>query len=223
MNRLILAAALLAAASCAPGGGGHGQRMRLTADPSAVIAAELGLAQLALIKGRSAAFRETAAPDAELFMPQRVRAADWLKGRADPEAPIRWQPHAVWSSCDGTYAVTRGAWQRAGASGRFATLWQRQERGDYKWLLNLTLPGKDAQAAPEMVPAKVAACERGATIIPWSPPPAGTDAKIRFSPDLTLQWSSSVDAGGAPLLTALIWNGTSFDEALRMGGVRSES
>ncbi len=217
MNRLILVAALLAA-SCAPGAAGNGPRFRLSANPSEVIAAELGFAQRVQTKGQWTAFRDTAAPDAELFAPQRVKAAEWLKGRADPVVPVTWQPLAVWSSCDGSYAVTRGAWQGPASSGDFATIWQRQSDGGYKWVLDMSLVQTSNSPPPEMVAAKIADCAHGATIVPWSPPPTGTDAQQGFSDDRTLQWSSSVAASGERLITALIWNGTSFDEALRIGG-----
>ena len=217
MNRLILVALLLTA-SCAPGAAGKGPPLKLSANPSEVIAAELGFAQLVQTKGQWTAFRDRAAPDAELFAPQRVRAAEWLKGRADPAVSVTWQPQAVWSSCDGSYAVTRGVWQGPASSGDLATVWQRQTDGGYKWLLDMSLVQAQSSPAPEMVAARVADCARGATIVPWSPPPSGTDAKQGFSVDRTLQWSSSVDARGERLIMALIWNGAAFDEVVRIGG-----
>src|SRR3546814_4565755 len=48
----------------------------LAANPSAFIAAELAFARLARDKWQWTAFRETAADDAVMFMPQRVLARD---------------------------------------------------------------------------------------------------------------------------------------------------
>lgn len=143
-----------------PGEGGPRGPSRGGANPSAVIAAEVAFSQLAQEKGQWTAFLATSAPDAEMFVPQRVKAAEWLKKRPNPKQPVKWQPHEVWSSCDGSYAVTRGAWQGAGGKfGYFTTLWQRQPKaGDYKWLLD---QGNDMAleiAAPEMIAGLVADC-----------------------------------------------------------------
>src|SRR5690606_6301016 len=99
------------------------------ADPGKVIAAELAFARAALEKGQWTAFAEFAADDAVMFVPQPVDAGEWLRKQRDPAQAVRWQPHQVWSSCDGTLAVTKGAWQRPDASvGYFTTVWQRNRR-----------------------------------------------------------------------------------------------
>ena len=132
------------------------------ANPGAVIAAELAFAQLAQTKGQWTAFRSTATKDAVMFVPQMVYAQAYLKDKADPASAVKWQPHQVWSSCDGSVAVTRGGWQRAdGSTGYFTTVWQRQKGGKYKWVLDqgdaLPMP----LDAPEMIVAKVAQCPTG--------------------------------------------------------------
>lgn len=130
------------------------------ANPSAVIAAEVAFSQLAQERGQWTAFLATLAPDAEMFVPQRVKAAEWLKKRPNPKQSVKWQPHEVWSSCDGSYAVTRGAWQGTpGNFGYFTTLWQRQPKaGDYKWLLDQGVDMAVEIAAPEMIEGLVADC-----------------------------------------------------------------
>ena len=40
-----------------------------------------------------------------MFTPQPVNAQAFLKGKANPPVAVRWQPHKVWSSCDGSLAV----------------------------------------------------------------------------------------------------------------------
>src|SRR3546814_1505150 len=71
-----------------------------------------------------------------MFMPQRVLARDWLKGRADPAQAVTWQPHAVTISCDGNAGATTGAWQRGPAFGYFTTVWRRDPRkGEMRWVL----------------------------------------------------------------------------------------
>lgn len=130
------------------------------ANPSAVIAAELGFARDAQARGQWTAFAASAANDAVMFVPQMVWAQAWLKGRANPPRAVQWQPHEVWSSCDGSLIVSRGAWQ--GASGRetgwFTTLWQRQGDGSYKWVLDHGDAVSTPLPAPEMIAAEVADC-----------------------------------------------------------------
>ncbi|MBS0482975.1 MAG: hypothetical protein JSR96_12695 [Proteobacteria bacterium] len=168
------------------------------ANPSAVIAAELAFARLAQEKGQWTAFRATAAREAVMFEPQMVLADQWLKGRADPAKAVAWQVHQVWSSCDGTLAVTRGAWQGQGdATGYFTTVWQRQKDGKYKWIADQGEPLPMALDAPEMIVAKVADCPpgyRGKSPKQAKVPAAPFDPAHRSgrSDDGTLTWDVAV-------------------------------
>jgi hypothetical protein len=200
---LALAAGSVAQAQPAP------PPQRGAANPSAVIAAEIAFAQLAQDKGQWTAFAEYAAPDAVMFVPQMVLARDWLKGRANPPVAVRWQPHRVWSSCDGSLAVSTGAWQRPGGTGWFTTIWQRQKNGGYKWVLDHGDALREPLVAPEMIAALVAGCprrERGAarTTRPEQPRQARREAapfdpakRTGRSDDGTLTWEVVVDPSGA--------------------------
>lgn len=129
------------------------------ANPSALIAAEIAFHRLAMEKGQWTAFRETADDAAVMFVPQAAMARAWLKGRANPPRTVNWQPHAVWMSCDGSLGATRGAWQKPdGSVGYFTTIWKRQEKGGYRWVLDQgdTLPAP--LEAPELLAASVADC-----------------------------------------------------------------
>ena len=159
------------------------------ADTAAVVAAELAFARAAQEKGQWTAFAEFATKDAVMFVPQPVRAQDWLRGRANPPQAVRWQPHQVWSSCDGSLAVTRGAWQRAdGSVGYFTTVWQRQakEKDGYRWVLDQGDALAEPLAAPEMIGAKVAECPR----------PMQHDAVILEPPQCTAQGCSGGGRSG---------------------------
>jgi hypothetical protein len=130
-----------------------------TANPSALIAAEIAFNRLARQEGQWTAHRETAADSAVMFVPAPVRAKDWLEGRDDPPSPVQWQPHQVWMSCDGTLGVTKGAWQAAdGTTGAFTTIWQRQKRGEYRWILGQRTPLPEPMEQPLMISASVADC-----------------------------------------------------------------
>jgi hypothetical protein len=213
VKRLAALAALVLAA-CAPqmANRADGPRLRLAANPSAVIAAEIGFNRLAQEKGQWTAFRETAAKGAEMFVPDRVMAESWLKGRTDPPVAVKWQPSDVWSSCEGTYAVTRGVWQRPGSTGSFATVWQRQKDGRYKWLLDMSLADETTAASPDTVNATVADCLRGQEQKPPVAPASNAATLLQSkSDDGTLTWQAHVTDGGARQFTLWI----SKDGAMR--------
>ena len=204
-----------------------GPQLRPSADPSAVVAAELGFSQLAQDKGQWTAFRATAAEGAEMFVPERVYAGAWLRGRADPGVPVKWQPHAVWSSCDGSHAITRGAWERPGSAGTFITVWQRQKDGKYKWLLDMSLADERPMPPPEMVAARVADCgkspEQRAALtekIASTNAVIGTynasgerNVALGMAKDATLIWVTRAEQGDRSFKVSL-WNGKSFDTVI---------
>ncbi|MGN6497163.1 MAG: hypothetical protein ACTHK5_07455 [Tsuneonella sp.] len=130
-----------------------------TANPSEVIATELAFARSAQDKGQWTAFRDFAAKDAVWANPGFSLVQGDLKGRADPAKAIAWEPDRVWSSCDGSYAITSGpAIHASGAKSRFLTVWQRQSNGDYRWVLDQGFDLEDGYNAPEMIGAEAADC-----------------------------------------------------------------
>ena len=178
------------------------------ANPSAVIAAEIAFAQLAQDKGQWTAFAATAAPDAVMFVPQMVWAQQWLKGRANPARSVKWQPHIVWSSCDGSLMVSHGAWQSDKGTGYFTTIWQRQKDGKYKWVLDHGDELKEPLIAPEMLSGQTADCpDRGKR--PAGSPAKAKEVKAKDLPPLdpagrsgksldgSLWWEVTVDPSGA--------------------------
>ncbi len=216
MKKLIALTAIIALSACAQesGRGPGGRPIKLGANPSEVIAAELAFNRLAQEKGQWTAFRESAATGAEMFVPQRVDAAGWLKGRANPSVSVTWQPYAVWSSCDGSYAATTGQWQRPGSSGSYVTIWQRQKDGEYKWLLDQSISTEKQLTPPEMLSAKVATCpERKGGKVP------APDTGARLSDDNTLSWNSSASTDGTSLLTVRAWDGKAAVVVIESGGI----
>ncbi len=205
-------------------------------NPSALIAAEVAFARLAREKGQWTAFAATAAETAEMFVPQRTAAKAWLKGRANPPSAVQWQPSAVWISCDGSAGVTFGGFHGNG-EGWFSTVWQRQKKGDYKWVLDqggdLTAPLKDS----DFITGKVAECParlhrdplaeapppaRDAPMgmrplagpIPPLQAPAGSDSKDGRSDDGSLVWRSTVLPGGTREWTVWMWQDGKMAEVL---------
>lgn len=207
---LTLTGALAACAS--PGDGRSNRTLRPTANPSAVVATELAFARAAQEKGQWSAFRDYAADDAVMFVPQQVVARDWLKQQANPAQAVKWQPYAVWSSCDGSLAVSKGAWQRAdGKVGYFTTVWQRQRNGRYKWVLDQGDTLAQPLPEPEMIAAQVADCSRAAP--PEIPPAAGRT--VGWSDDKTLQWTVQVKPDNSRSFAVKRWTGSGYEEVLR--------
>lgn len=207
-------ASALALAACS---GGGGPRMYVprdlprTANPSAVVAAEMAFARAAQDKGQWTAFADYAADDAVMFVPEPVKAKTWLKGRANPGQAVAWQPHEVWSSCDGSLAVTKGAWQRPdGSIGYFTTVWQRQERsGEYKWVMDQGDTVETALVPPEFVITHVAECasqsnpaSAAGDYESWLDGQGffqkadATQSQISAAKDGTLAWAYDYAAGG---------------------------
>lgn len=186
------------------------------ADPSAVIAAELAFARAAQEKGQWTAFAEYAADGAVMFVPGVVDAKAWLRQQANPAQAVRWQPHQVWSSCDGTLAVTKGAWQRPdGTVGYFTTVWQRQRNGEYRWVMDQGDALAQPLAAPELIDAKVAACGT-----PPTPPVtvlAGPTDTLNSggARDGTLRWHVVTSPDGSRRVSASYWDGETWQDAVR--------
>lgn len=207
-----------------PGSPARGAPRQAYANPSAAIAADIAFSRLALAKGRWTAFRETAAADAVMFVPQMVLAQPWLKNRANPAEPLSWQPHAAWSSCDGTLIVTSGAWHSDKAQGWYTTVWQRQPEGGYKWVFDHGAPAVAAVEPPDMIAARTAECPPRAAGKPpqpapgkpikrpkkAKPPPIVLDPAGRSgrSDDGSLVWEVKTDPGG----------GHRFSASLRLDG-----
>jgi len=225
-----LIAALIGGAASAQGGQGFtpggSPRDReedfLRASPSTVIAAELAFARMAQDEGQWTAFAEYATRDAVMFVPQLVNAQAWLKGRANPPQSVRWQPHQVWSSCDGSLAVTKGAWQRPdGSVGYFTTVWQRQgeKQDEYRWVLDQGDVLAEPLIAPEMIEARIAECPRPMqhdTVV--LDPPACTSQGCSGggrSGDDTLEFHYETLPDGARALRVSMTLGGRMEEVLR--------
>lgn len=194
---------------CVIAGGAAVARERdpLAANPSAFIAAEIGFSRLAQEKGQWTAFRETAAPEAVMFVPQRVKARDWLKSQKDPAEAVKWQPHAVYISCDGNVGVTTGAWQNGPANGYFTTVWLRDpKKGKLAWTLDHGDTLATPREAPDFIASKQAVCgSRPAVAVEAGG--EGDDRTVGLSPDQTLSWTSTVRPDKSRRVTIRLWDG----------------
>lgn len=152
-----------------PGGPGGGSGLASAGEPSDLISAESQLARLIAQKGQAEAWRAMASFDAQVILPgqsQPVLVQAWAKGRKPATEPEHRRIRGVWISCDGSAGITHGIWQSGTAHGWYATVWERQPKGGYLWVLDQGGPlgtdvsaeaGTDA-AEPEWITGKVAEC-----------------------------------------------------------------
>lgn len=229
MKRLAPALALmvLAGAIASPA---QAERRRMpppgtgTANPSALVAAEIAFARMAREKGQWTAFREYADDDAVMFTPRAVYAKDWLGGRKDPAAPVQWQAHQVWMSCDGTLGVTKGAWQQPdGSTGYFTTIWKKFKKGKYRWVLDQGDALAEPLTEPDMLSASVADCgERPGAPLPEGAivvqEKSGLAAQQGFgrSDDGTLAWSYDVAPDNSRTVSVSLRKGGEMRQVLSL-------
>lgn len=197
-------AALLAA--CLTGLVAARPPMRYQPDPSSVFAAEIAFNRLAREKGQWTAFRETAAEDAIMFVPQRVFAKSWLKGRADPPQPVSWTPSLVHVSCDGNLAASTGNWRKPdGSVGYFTTIWRRDKKGAWKWILDHGDTLAQPRQGSEFLTGKVATCKRRERAAP------SAASKDQPPADESLIWTADVAPDGSRRVVVRAWNGSDYD------------
>jgi ketosteroid isomerase-like protein len=183
--------------------------------------AERDFAVQATNEGQWTAFRATAAPDAVMFVPQKVMAQTWLKGRANPAQSVNWVPALTATACDASIAVTTGPYRAPdGETGHFSTVWRQQPDGGWKWLLDQGGPAPSAALDTVTTRALKASCidVEGAR----RKAPAGGDSEelpllaSGMSDDATLRWTVRGDEKGHRRLVAWLWDGGDFSEALRL-------
>lgn len=203
MLRPAIAAVLLVAlAGCAAGPGEprdpRARTLVSRGEPSTVIAAELAFAREAREKGTWTAFREWSTADAVWPGPRWENVQAALKGIADPAQAIVWGPDMVWVSCDGSFALSTGsASYPSGRKSRFATIWQRQDNGEYRWVLDQGFDLEESYAAKEMIAGRSAECPAGSRSFRQQRRPRarrGEAWQSGRSDDGTLAWATELAA-----------------------------
>ena len=199
-----------------------------SANPSAIIAAEIAFNRLAQEKGFRAAQQETGAKDAIIFLPLPTLLADALKQKNYVPVTPKWQPHKAFMSCDGKTGVATGGWQRPdGSVGYFTTVWQWQEKGkrpkkappsyigkgEWKWVADHGDALSAPRAAPEMIETRIASC-KGQPSAPLSAPPEGAKMKMGLSRDQSLNFTWLVMPDGSRSVVVRLWNGEAFDTVI---------
>jgi len=177
--------------------------------------AEREFAARAQTHGQWTAFREYAAADGLMFVPEQVNAQQWLKDRSDPPQAVMWWPAEAYISCDGTVAATTGPWVRNGGklAGYFTTIWKKQPDGGWKWVLDHGDVLAKPRASGDTVKLRRPDCSRPQQL----PPPMATRGNKIFSggsPDQTLLWVVSVAPDGGREVNVLLGNGPSYHRVI---------
>lgn len=204
-----------------PSGGGQGgvfaqsddqprrRALAATGEPGVVAAADVGFARSAREDGQWIAYAGYAASGAVVHtLTGPVDAAPWIAAQANVRPAMGWTPTAVWTSCDGSLAVSFGRFaEAAGVVGSYATVWALQGDGRYKWTYTMRGPDNPQPPPPPprlapdpdviVVPAlglidgRVADCLRGAA----APPAPAATPPASASRDGTLQvrWDHAAD------------------------------
>jgi hypothetical protein len=179
------------------------------ATPQTAVDAERAFNAAAQAKGQWTAFREFAAEDAIVFVPQPAKAREALPTKNPPIA-VQWWPAESYVSCDGTMAVNTGPWMLPKGFGYFTTVWVKQPDGAWKWVMD----GGDALAKPRVLPEKprvrTASCASITEPTATPVPPLGAKGGDGQSADGTLLWHWQVAPDGARRFDAWMWNGRTF-------------
>ena len=182
----------------------------------AALAAEARFADLAQTIGQWRAFHTTAHVNAIMFVPQEVHAVTWLTDRPNPTVPVRWQPHSVWTSCDGNVAVTSGGWQHPDQGvGYFTTVWMDSGSDGWRWIIDHgdNLPAaRVAPAQPVRHPASCA--NRPALAQAAAARRAGMTRRHYVAPDGSIIVEWQVGSRGERELWVHQWNGADFVEVI---------
>ncbi|MBU3077235.1 hypothetical protein [Sphingomonas quercus] len=178
--------------------------------------AERAFAALAQRDGQWTAFRATAAPDAMMFAPTRVRVHDLLADRKDPpRGSLMWWPARAVTACDASLAFSTGPWLRPGrGQGSFSTIWRRQPDGGWKWLYDSGGDVAVPAAAGDRVRATRPACRNLPPATRAAAPEGRTDLAAltrNAAPGLLVRGGG----GGALDVRDAIAGGVSDDRSLR--------
>lgn len=232
LARALLVASTLALVACAGGGQPRPTKRQMAvidralarapgaAQPSTIVATELAFSRAARERGQWTAFREFAAPGAQLHGANGPFAlAPWLATQTDPPQAVQWAPRVVAMSCDGVVAVSKGRFRNPdGTVGNFVTVWERQPDGEYRYVFDVggddnpqpppkqrIEEGEIIVTAIDAVQGLIASCPRpGVPVLPPPALPVGSDGKegATLSRDGTLRWRWQHKADGTRTIAA---------------------
>jgi ketosteroid isomerase-like protein len=117
----------------------------LKADLQKLVETEQSFARTAAEKGTKTAFLTFLADDGIIFSPTEANGKLVWKAREDSPALLAWNPAWADVSSDGKLGYTTGGWEfrpkgktdQAAGFGEYVTIWQKQEGGTFKAVLDI--------------------------------------------------------------------------------------
>lgn len=204
-------------------------------EPGLVVAADIAFAKSVREDGASAALGEHAATGAVVHTPfGRIPAAELAAGELAHEL----SPNSVWTSCDGSLAVSFGRYSLDdGTVGNYASVWELDDGRDYKWSYRLAAaddpqpvkPPSDGDIADpdntivvpglDVIQGQVADCARFSDIPDLRIAMMGSSISDagEASRDGTLYWRWSASSDGSARLRVFILRGGEWESALDFG------
>lgn len=136
-------------------------------DLQKLVETEIAFAKTAESKGTKAAFLEYLSDDAVIFRPEARNGKEFWQPQAETSALLSWSPAWADVSSDGKLGYTTGGWEyrpkgktnSATAFGEYVTIWQKQDDGNYKAVLDIGISHEKppAKTIKGQTPAKSAA------------------------------------------------------------------
>jgi hypothetical protein len=127
---------------------------------------------------------------------------------------VTWSPSIVYVSCAGTLAASTGNWTRPdGSVGYFTTIWRRDRKGRWHWILDHGDRLATARPVPDYLTGKVATCKRGPR--PDGPPPVPAKGERPAPPpDDSLIWTADVAPDNSRRVTVKMWTGDAYETVI---------
>jgi ketosteroid isomerase-like protein len=125
-----------------------------------VVEAERAFAAAARESGVLGAFRRFIHEDGILFRPGPVPGVAALAGDPETEGMLRWTPEVAGLSEDGALGFTSGPYQASGpdgavtGTGRYVTLWHREAGDEFRFVLDVGVPGPGVEPFPDTLPVR---------------------------------------------------------------------
>jgi len=203
-------------------------------EPGLVVAADIAFAKAVREDGMAAALAEHAASGAVVHTPvARFPAAEI----AADDMPRTLDPNAVWTSCDGSVAVSFGRYRSVdGTVGSYANVWQLQGDSEYKWSYRMAKADDPQPVKPPLtsiedpdntivvpglgvIEGQVADCRRPGYIPDLRAAMTGDSIGEAgdFARDGTLYWRWSSSTDGSRRIRVWLLRGGTWEEALDFG------
>jgi len=119
----------------------------------AIAETEKAFARFAAEKDTKSAFLEFTAPDGILFQPNPINTKTYWNSRGESKGLLSWQPSFVDISSNGVLGWTTGPWEYRPKGkddapvgwGEFATVWQKQPDGKFRFVVDIGISHEKAQ------------------------------------------------------------------------------